>query len=273
MELPSKLLEQISFNIRSKKEEHMLIVMDKSTHEEHLFQPRQTNNKQFKIEIIFLTGYNGIFNITKKNNKFYFKNSIIEEDFIQARIPKGVYEIESLNKEIKRILTEKEYFTDANYPITIRPNFSTPGSIVEIKPEGDAVIGFIFDDNIGSLLRFNETIFYKEYNLSPNPVDIITFDNIFNETDITQGKFFTGRRSGIIHNFTMNVSLGYKFIERFLDGMTWFMLHNKDIISSINFKLENENGNLVSFDSQSITFRLSIKEIRKFYIINTKNIN
>ena len=45
MELPSKLLEQISFNTRPKLEEHMLVVMYKSTHEEHLFQPLQTNNE------------------------------------------------------------------------------------------------------------------------------------------------------------------------------------------------------------------------------------
>ena len=37
MELPSKLLEQIAFNTRPKKDEHILIVMDKSTHKEHLF--------------------------------------------------------------------------------------------------------------------------------------------------------------------------------------------------------------------------------------------
>ena len=47
MELPSKLLEKIAFNTRPKIEEHMLIVTDKSTHEEHLSQPLQTNKKQF----------------------------------------------------------------------------------------------------------------------------------------------------------------------------------------------------------------------------------
>ena len=63
MELTSKLLEQIAYNTRPKTEEHMLIIMDKSTHEEHLFQPHQTNNKQFKIAVTFLSAYNGIFNI------------------------------------------------------------------------------------------------------------------------------------------------------------------------------------------------------------------
>ena len=36
MEIPTKLLEQNTYNTRSRIEEHMLIVMDKSTHEEHL---------------------------------------------------------------------------------------------------------------------------------------------------------------------------------------------------------------------------------------------
>ena len=44
MELPSKFLERIAFNTRHKTEEHMLIVMNKSIHEEYLSQPLQTNN-------------------------------------------------------------------------------------------------------------------------------------------------------------------------------------------------------------------------------------
>ena len=57
MELPSKLLllEQVAFNTRPKIEEHMLVVMDKSTHEEHLFQSLQTNNRQFKVAVTFLS--------------------------------------------------------------------------------------------------------------------------------------------------------------------------------------------------------------------------
>ena len=62
MELPSKLLERIAYITQPKIEEHMLN-MDKSTHEEHLFQSLQTNNKQFKIAVTFLTGYNGTFNV------------------------------------------------------------------------------------------------------------------------------------------------------------------------------------------------------------------
>ena len=137
MELPRKFLEQIAFNTRPKIEEHMLIVMDKSTHEEHLSQPLQANNKQFKIGITFLTAYNGIFNVTNPKNKFYCMKSISNEDaYIQITIPPGAYEIENLNDEISRIIIDEEQYTEANYPFRIKRNFSTLGSIIGISPQG-----------------------------------------------------------------------------------------------------------------------------------------
>ena len=133
MELPSKLLEQIAFNTRPGIEEHMLIVMDKSTHEKHFYQPLQTNNKQFKIAVTSVTGYNGIFIVTNSNNKFYSMKSITDEDsFVQITRPPGAYEIEALDKELKMIIIGEDHFTEANYPFKIKPNFSTLGSIIEI---------------------------------------------------------------------------------------------------------------------------------------------
>ena len=92
MELLSKVLEEIAFITRPNKiDEHILIVLYKNIHEEHLSQPLQTNNKQFKMAVIFLAGYNGIFNVTNKNNKLYFAKSISDKDgFIQTLIPKCV---------------------------------------------------------------------------------------------------------------------------------------------------------------------------------------
>ena len=140
MELPSRILEEIAFYTRPKIEEHILVVMDKSTREEHLSQPIQTNNKQFKIVVTFSTGYNGIFNNTSSNNKFYFATSITEEyGFIQITISQGSYETDSLNIEIKRSFIDEEQFTDADYPFTIKPNFSTLGSFIEISTQGPII--------------------------------------------------------------------------------------------------------------------------------------
>ena len=56
MELPSKKFEQIAFNTRPKIGEHTLIVIDKSTHLEHLSQPLQTIDKQFKLAVAIFSG-------------------------------------------------------------------------------------------------------------------------------------------------------------------------------------------------------------------------
>ena len=170
--------------------------------------------------------------------RVYFSESIIVDNhFTQITIPQGAYELESLNKEIKRIIFDQGHFNSEDYPFLIKPNFSTLGSIIEISNE-ESAISIIPDDSIRDLLGFNKTSIYEKYNLSPKPVDIISFENIFIETDIAKGMIFKGKRSGIIHNFTMDVDPGYKYIEKFHGGIQWYMMESKDIISSINFRLK-----------------------------------
>ena len=236
MELPSKLLKQIAFNTRFKIEELMLIVIYKSTHEEHLSQPLQTNIKQFKIAITFLVGYNGTFNVTNSNNKVCFLKSITDKDgyikITNITIPPGAYELESLNNEIKRIIIDEEHYTESNYPFTIKQNFSILDSIVEKSTQGPAIT-FVADDSIRDLLGFNKSTINEENYFSPNSVDISTFDNIFLDTDIAQVMIFRSERAGIVHNFTMDVDPVYKYIERFRGGVQWYMMDSKDYISII----------------------------------------
>ena len=119
----------------------------------------------------------------------------------------------------------------------------------------------MFTDSIRDLLGYNASTICEEYNLSPNPVDVISFNNIIIETDIAKAMIFQGKRSGIIMIFTMSVSPGYKYICRFEGGIQWYMMEPKDVISSISFKLKNDDNELVSFNGQSKSFRLPIKEI------------
>ena len=119
----------------------------------------------------------------------------------------------------------------------------------------------MFDDSIGNLLGYNETILWEEYILSSSPVDILSFDNNFNETDIPQGVILNGKRSGIIHNWMMTVDPGYKHVEKIAGGISWYMMESKGFVSSISFKLKSENNKIVSFNGQSVTFRLSTEEV------------
>ena len=55
----------------------------------------------------------------------------------------------------------------------------------------------------------------------------------------------------------MDVDPGDKYIEKNKGETQWYRMKSHDSISN---QINNENGILVSFDGQSITFRLSIKK-------------
>ena len=123
-----------------------------------------------------------------------------------------------MSNEIKRIIIDQEHYTETDYPFNIKPNFSTLGSIIEISTKGP-IITFAPDVSMGDLLGFKKTTIFEEYNLSPIPVDILSFDNVFTETDIAKGMILKGKRTGIIMNFTMDVDPWYKYIEKFHGGV------------------------------------------------------
>ena len=108
-----------------------------------------------------------------------------------------------MNNEIKKIITEG-HLTEVDYPFTTKPIFSTLGSIIETSRQ-ETLISFTPIESTPDLLGFIPSTIYKQYNLSPNPVDILSFDSLFHKIDIAQGLTFKGKRSRIIHNFTMDV--------------------------------------------------------------------
>ena len=113
-----------------------------------------------------------------------------------------------MNIDIERINIDEGYFTETDYPFTFKPNFSALGCIIKISTQGP-LVKFLPNDSIIDLLGFDANTLYEEYNLSPNPVELLSFDNIFLECDNAQGLTCKGK-SGIIHNFTMDIDSGYK---------------------------------------------------------------
>ena len=62
---------------------------------------------------------------------------------------------------------DEEHYSESDYSFYIKPNFSTLGSIIEIRAQGQ-LIGFVFNDIIGNLFGIYENILYEEYFLSKN---------------------------------------------------------------------------------------------------------
>ena len=141
----------------------------------------------------------------------------------------------------------------------ISPNFTTQGSIIEIDDGWEA--NFTYAGTIRIIPGFDATKVSENYKLSDHPVDIISFDNIFVECEVAQGMIINGKINRVIHKFMMDVNPRDKYIEKFRGWIMRFMMESKDFISRINFRLRYENGNLVSFNGQSVTFRLTIKEL------------
>ena len=227
----------------------------------HLSQPLRTVNKQFNIGVTFLPCYKGLINVTNKINKFHFIVSINDDDFCQIIIEPRAYKLESLNDKIKRINIKEVYFTEQSNTFLIKPNFTTFGSIIKFKSNFIGTqINFVHDDSLRDLLVFNEEVIYEKYNKSGHPVAIISFDNIFIETNNARGMIFRGKTSGIIFNFSLDVNPGFGKFHKLRGGVQWNMIESKGSISSINLKFQNEIKEMVSFNGQSVTSRLSIKE-------------
>ena len=116
-------------------------------------------------------------------------------------------------------------------------------------------------DTLRDVLGFKPKLKHEECLLSDYLVDTLSFDNVLPECDIAQRIIFKGRRTGNNHKFTMDVDTGYKYIQKFRGGKKWYMMESKIFLSNISFELEIENGQVVSFEVQSITFRISIKAV------------
>ena len=70
-----------------------------------------------------------------------------------------------------------------------------------------------------------------------------------------------GKRTGIFHNFTMDIDPKYEHIEKFRGGVPMFVMESKDFISNIVSKVETKSGELVSINGRTISFPLSFKEV------------
>ena len=88
-------MQLLAFKTRPKIEGHKIFAMGKYTQEENLSQPLQTNREHFKIAVIFLTGFNGIFIVLTQNKKFFFLSAINDDDFNEVHNLEGAQEVEN----------------------------------------------------------------------------------------------------------------------------------------------------------------------------------
>ena len=83
--------------------------------------------------------------------------------------------------------------------ISSKTEFPTLDSVIEFSRQ-EPLISFLPGVSIRDLSGFNPETLYEKHKLSPDPVNIASFDDVFLETDIAQGEIFSGKRKAIFHN-------------------------------------------------------------------------
>ena len=153
------------------------------------------------------------------------------------KLPPGAYKFETLGEKLKKNIIEECQHTEEDFPLLVEPYFSTLGSIKESSIE-EPLNAFVQHDSIRDLSGFDSILTIENHNISPNPVDILSFDKHFLETGSAQGLIFKGERTGTIHIVTIDVDPNYIYIEKFRGGNQWYKKDIKNFSSKINFKVK-----------------------------------
>ena len=162
--------------------------------------------------------------------------------------------------KLNEILLKKDNLQKRIIHLQSKPNFSTISSITEVSSNNTgSQIAFTPNDSIRNFSGFKQKVIHEAYILSDHPVDILPIDNFSLECNIAQW-VISKKKIWNTHNITMVVDPGYKYFEKYRGEVLWFMMKRKDSFSSICFKLRKENNQLVSFNDQRVTFRLSFKK-------------
>ena len=132
-----------------KIEGHVLIVMDETTHEEHLSNALQTNNEQFKTSITLLTCFNGRFIITNKYDKFYFTVSFKHDDFNVISVPLRLTKYSLSTANMNELFSKKDFLQNRKIHLQSNQNYSTLGFILKISSTfTSSQIASIADDSM-----------------------------------------------------------------------------------------------------------------------------
>ena len=202
-----------------------------------------SSEKNYVLGLVDLYTYNSIPNIHENCNKFYVGEEIIV-------IPNGSYEIDAIEKYLQNFLSKK------NINISLKANNNTLCCEILCSEE----INFEKNDSIHELLGFeSQKLEANKIHLSNQPISIIKVNAIRIECNIIDDAYINGQKVYTIHEFFPSVPPGFKIIE--LPKKIIYLPVKSKIISNIQLRILDENGNLVNFRGENITIRLHLKSL------------
>ena len=258
METSSKLVEGYLKSIADHTEARPsfnIIVSDNTSSIRTTFSPALAFPKgcNYEMALSSLETYYSFPNIDASNNSFKVStdNGVTWKPLIH--IPIGCYEIEAINREVKRLIVKAGGKKD---DVTIAPNVNTLQCIIILKD--NIVIDFTVNNSLRSVLGFNaQKLKGPGRYESENVVNIMKVNSIMVHCDIIGASRLNGQERPIIYSFFPNVGPGEKIITRPKNLI--YLPITLDVISHMTCWLTDQDDNLLNFRGEKITITFHIK--------------
>ena len=210
----------------------------------------------YVIGVTSFNTYNSIFNVTSENNKIiYFDELLYCKEFV---LPPGAYEIEQINDEIARHFASESFnnITIDSAPIKLEANTATLRSIIRLSD------GYKVDltqtNTLRDLSGFESVILSDIYNYSKNKVNIIDIHRLHLWSDCIIGSLRNGYPSNILFTIVLNESPGAKIVRE--PNLILYKHIYKQKLDSIEFWMEDDDGNQIDNNGETISFTLHMKK-------------
>lgn len=205
-------------------------------------------NENYVCGLISFDTYHSIPNVDVENNLFHIGNHEIE-------IPVGSYELTDIAELLKTIYQDM----NPNGSLDVRANYNTLQTC--IKSTSDSIY-FNKKSSIGSLLGFSRKVLEPgTEHYSDKTIDITKINTVIVECNIVCGSYINNMSTHILHQFSLNVSPGYKITET--PTTVIYLPVNSRTINSLILKVVDQDGNLINFRGEKITIRLHLKPTKE----------
>jgi len=224
----------------------------------HLSNPINLIDKKYEVALVRLETFNSFPNIIENVNNIFRYSPDNGTTWKEIRLDTGSYEINDMNIEIARQMTNNGDYDVVNTESYINIIIFASRVIVIIK-HNSYKVDFSVRYSIGKMLGFPEEILTAGFHKSPDFVDANPITSIFVHVDIVTGSYLNGRNSQIIYTFAPAVRPGAKIIEA--PSPLEFLPIYQSMIHSIRIWLTDEDNKSINNIGEDLIVRLSIKEI------------
>lgn len=222
----------------------------------------------YSCALLEFTAYNSIPNITNENNLLYFlyrDDLNIDDNAIKLA---GVQYVGEKYVNVYKIITPVgayEYKDLIQYLIdkmrSVGVSFSLSVSEITSRASIYSSVELLFNrpNSVHSVLGFDDGVIPPYTTKDSERVVTITSLNVIAvECDIVSGSYTNGRRGYSIHEFAPAVQPGFKIIE--VPKHIIYLPLNRSVISSIQIKVVDQDGNPIDFRGEKVTCRIHIKK-------------